>query len=193
MSLWTAIVDVATTVAADAAAGLPVTGGGTLAAQAKILGFTATTLGAEADAVSHNEDVVIVLGAVLVGVAAVALLPEAALAAAVTPVVTATLPAFGGAISEAALASLIGGVFEVGLAGIAESVAEPVLSGMVNLIDDYGWALQNPGAIRDELPPWLQDALTQFDATPPSSPLVVDLDGDGVELTMTLTPNGTHS
>jgi Ca2+-binding RTX toxin-like protein len=137
MSLWTAIVDIAANVAADAAASIPSTQAGTLATQAKIFGFGATAIGTEADAVAHNESIPVVLTAVVIGVAAVYLLPEAALATATTAIVDYSLPLLGGAISESALTSIVAGVVEVGIAGIAESVAAPALTGFLDLLDDY--------------------------------------------------------
>ena len=82
MSLWTSIVDVATSVAANAATTIPSTQAGTLATQTKIFGFGATTLGSQADAAAHEQSPFIALAAVGIGVAAVYLLPEAVLATA---------------------------------------------------------------------------------------------------------------
>src|SRR5262245_34608004 len=147
MSLWTGVVDAGLHVAADAAGSLPVTGSGTLAAQARIFGFGATTLGTQAEAASHNVDAGVALAAVAIGVALVALLPEVALAAATVPLVNAALPLLGGAISEAALGSIIGAVIEAGLAGIAESCAAGVLSGFLGLLGDYGWAAGHPSEV----------------------------------------------
>ncbi|WP_339635793.1 calcium-binding protein [uncultured Sneathiella sp.] len=79
------------------------------------------------------------------------------------------------------------------------------------LSDDIQWAIDNPGQLLPgepvspwadglidpqsstsiELPPWMQDVIGGFDdATNTSSPLVLDLDGDGIELAAL---NGTGS
>jgi hypothetical protein len=48
--------------------------------------------------------------------------------------------------------------------------------------NDYGWALDNPDAILGLLPDWLKPAGAGFgQASTLTSPLVLDLDGDGVE------------
>jgi len=59
-----------------------------------------------------------------------------------------------------------------------------LLDDLQDLADDYGWAWDNPEAILGELPDWLQGVLDFFDlGKTKASPLVVDLDGYGIELT----------
>ncbi|MCB9978898.1 MAG: type I secretion C-terminal target domain-containing protein [Rhodospirillales bacterium] len=194
MSIWSSAVDVAVSVAADAAGTLPSSSAGTLATQTRIFGFGATTIGAEAEAAAHGQSPYVALAAVLVGVAAVALLPEVAIATATGTVVHATLPILGGVISEAALTSIVGGVLEVGVAGIATSIAEPIITDFLDILNDYGWALNNPDAVLGELPDWLfpvaavQSMAASYavgggggNTGGISCPLVLDLDGDGVE------------
>lgn len=52
------------------------------------------------------------------------------------------------------------------------------------IADDYGWAWNNPGAVLGEiLPSWIPSAWVPFITAPQQdSPLVLDLDSDGVEL-----------
>jgi Ca2+-binding RTX toxin-like protein len=64
-------------------------------------------------------------------------------------------------------------------------VLEAIADGVTGLGDDLSWARDNPQGILKELPPWLADDLLPiFEAAenPPHSPLVLDLDGDGIEL-----------
>ena len=67
-----------------------------------------------------------------------------------------------------------------------------------NLGAAYGWAFKNPGAILNELSQWMQDVAGKFiegvAELPPSpySPLVLDLDGDGIELTDVTGPGAVY-
>ncbi|PCI54061.1 MAG: hypothetical protein COB36_11180 [Alphaproteobacteria bacterium] len=61
------------------------------------------------------------------------------------------------------------------------------------IADDYGWAFDNPGAVFNEfLPQWMQDLIDDWvdaeNAPPPTpvSPLVLDLDGQGIDLVSVL-------
>ena len=176
MSVWTSMIDVAARVASDGAEKLPAAGAETLSLQTRVFGFGATTIGAEAEAIVNNIPVPVALTAVAIGVAAVAALPEAALAAAVVPVVEYALPILGGAISRAALTSIVQGVFEVGVAGISESAAAPVLMRVLDVSKDYAWALKNPDVIRQELslPEGLSNIFNTNAASPGNSTLTAD-------------------
>ena len=192
MSIWPNVVDLASTIAASEAASLPVTGAGTLQSQVRIFGFGATALGEEADAIAHQESVVVVLTAVGIGIAVVALLPEAAAAGAVAAVVEASLPLLGGVISEGALTAIVAGVVEVGIGGFVEAEGTWAINSLLGAFEDYAWAVGNPGAVIGELPPAVRNVLPDWiDGPAPLweqapgliSPLVVDLDGGGIELT----------
>ena len=73
----------------------------------------------------------------------------------------------------------------------AEKYAQDLSDGMEQLADDYGWALDNPAdALNGLLPDWLVPAGGIFGDVPAipilrgwGDPLVLDLDGDGVEVT----------
>ena len=55
-----------------------------------------------------------------------------------------------------------------------------VADSVSDILDDYGWAL---GDLLKELPDWVQGVLNRMDtAANTGSPLVLDLDGDGIEL-----------
>ncbi|MGD1892651.1 MAG: calcium-binding protein [Cyclobacteriaceae bacterium] len=68
------------------------------------------------------------------------------------------------------------------------------------LADNYGWAWDNRGAIFNELlnqlrdaAPWNKDAVEAVgDASESITPLVLDLDGDGIELTDVNGPNAVY-
>lgn len=61
---------------------------------------------------------------------------------------------------------------------------EDLMDQFANLPNDYGWAWNNPGAVMNELvPTWVQDLLDDWgSAEANNSPLVFDLDGNGIEL-----------
>lgn len=189
MSLFTSILDVTLSVAAEGAKGLPTTAAGALPSQIKIFGWGATTLGGQAEAASHNLSPYAALAAVGIGVAVVALLPEAAILGAASAVATAALPYLGGAISHAALSTIIGAVFEVGIAGIVESAVAPSLEQLIGPNNDLGWALGKGldslgDSFRDLMPDWFSSPSDLFQHGPKSiSPLVLDLNGDGISVT----------
>jgi len=61
---------------------------------------------------------------------------------------------------------------------------EDIADGIRGVIDDYGWGAENLDALLGELPDWAQDALDLLGvSTEVISPLVFDLDNDGIELT----------
>ncbi|GER05206.1 hypothetical protein JCM17846_28880 [Iodidimonas nitroreducens] len=78
-----------------------------------------------------------------------------------------------------------------GVQDILGEISEDAAGLYEQLSDDYGWAWNNPTAVIRELPPWLQDLLGVFDdLIAAASPLVLDIDGDGIELAAL---NGTGS
>ncbi|TVZ39757.1 putative secreted protein (type I secretion substrate) [Alteromonadaceae bacterium 2753L.S.0a.02] len=184
MSVFNYAFDFGARSAAQAIASLPVTGAGTLSTQVKIFGWGATTIGAEAQAAAHGNSPAAAALAVLAGVAIVALLPEAAIVAGAGTVASYVLPALGGIITEAALTSILAGVFEVGLAGILGTVLQPQIESML----EYAFPQDN---IVQLLPPYPLEVMDGFEtAVTQGSPLVLDLDGNGIELAAL---NGTGS
>lgn len=130
------------------------------------------------------------VGAIAVGAAAVAVAAVALPAIGVTGTVGMLLAGavglagsvFGDAAGRAALDKMLEMAGDLGL--LPEG-------GVAGILDDYGWALDNPGALMDGLkdlglPDWLSP-LTGVQGGGSIvftlSPLVLDLDGDGVEVT----------
>lgn len=63
-------------------------------------------------------------------------------------------------------------------------IMEDMMDYANDLADDYGWAWEHPGEVlREALPPWVPASWIPFLTSPQQdSPLVLDLDGDGIEL-----------
>jgi hypothetical protein len=166
MSIWNAIVDVATNTAAKGAAGLPAEGAGTLATQTEIWGFGATSIGTTAEAASHGVSPEVALTAVGIGVGVLLLLPEGAVIGSAAAIAEIVLPMLPLGFSATALEAIVAGVLEVGIAGLAESAALPVLQALFQPSD----AIKGADGLYGVAPTL-------------ASPLILDLDGDGIETT----------
>jgi VCBS repeat-containing protein len=181
MTIISVFVEVATKAAVAGAKKLPANEAGALPTQVKVFGDGANALITEAEAAIHGESIVIALTAVGVGMLVAASLPFIAPAA-----VASTLGLAVGSTE----ALIIAGTLEFMTVAGTAALAEPVLKGLSDALKDLGWALDNPNAIWEELPPGLQDLLSPLFGIPgvnPGSvggtgggdPLVLDLDSDG--------------
>lgn len=173
-------IGLATKLASREAAKLPVTGSGTLAAQVEIFGFGIDALGTTARAAAYDTSPWAALAAIGVGVAVVAALPAAVTLMPAGAIAAAALPFFGGAISQVALTAIVAGVIEVGIAGLVGTILEPQFNDLFNSVEDY---INGTDLSEFSTSEYISDLLSDLAiAMGLASPLVFDLDGDGVEL-----------
>ncbi len=148
MTLWGGLVEVAAYTASETVKTLPITGAGKLSSQIKVLAFGISAVETEAEAIFNDEDAEVAIGAFLIAVAAVAVLPEAAVVAGASSLAAAAYTRLGGAISQTVLEKMITGVAQAGIGSVIESAVKPVIELMI----DVGVSVQpQPASVNDLL------------------------------------------